>query len=285
MADVAVPWESLPEFSAQSPNFNCLRNIAGGNKVIKLNSNTLVKFGRGTTKGEAATQTEVSKILNPTIIRVPQVYRFYRNDKRNIGYIVMEYIDGQPIDVHNTAHLEALRRAFEHLASFQRDYPGPLHPDEPLGILWEDEIPDDYNTLGGLEDWINGRQEDRVFLQNARCVLCHLDTALENILWLPGGTICLLDWASAGYYPRYFELAAHRKKGRPDNIVEELLASPLEPFSAEEKRHMNCLIQACANAMRFARPRKPNETPADVPRHYLRKQPSLPQLVPDEPSN
>lgn len=283
MADIALAWESLTEFCAQSPNSNYLRNVAGGNRVIKLNSNMVVKIGRGATEGEAVTQTQVSEILNPAIIRVPRVYGFYHDDERNIGYIAMEYIDGKPVDVHNTAHLNALRRAFEHLASFHRDYPGPLHSDELLGILWEDEIPDDYNTLGGLEDWINNRQDDRVFLRDARPVLCHLDTALENMLWLPGGTICLLDWASAGYYPRYFELAAHLKKGRPDRVIEELLGSPLEPFSDEEKRHMNCLIQACANATRFARPSKPKETRPDVSKHYLRKQPSLPQVVLNEP--
>lgn len=285
MADNTLDWVNLTKSCARSPDSNCLRNIAGGNKVIKLNPNLVVKFGCGTTKGEAVTQTDVSKFLNSTIIRVPQVYRFHRDDERNIGYIFMEYVDGQPIDTQNTAHVEALRRAFEHLASFQRDCPGPLHSDEPQGILWEDEIPDDYNTLGGLEDWINHRQEDRVFFRNTRCVLCHLDTALENMLWLPGGTICILDWASAGYYPRYFELAAHLKKGRPDNIVEELLKSPPQPFSEEEKRHMNCLIRACANAMRFARPSGRNEIPSDVPKHYLHKQPSLPQVFPEESSD
>ena len=105
------------------------------------------------------------------------------------------------------------------------------------------------------------------------------------MLWLPSGTICLLDWASVGYYPRYFELAAHLKKGRPDGIVEELLRSPHEPFSAQEKRHMKCLIQACANAMMFAQPSKPHETPLAFPKHYLHKEPSLPQVVMNEPSD
>ena len=195
------------------------------------------------------------------------------------------YIKGEPINVHSTAHAEALRNAFDHLASFQRDYPGPLHSTEPQGILWEDEIPGEYNTLSGLEDWINTRQSDPVSLRDEDSVLCHLDTALENMLWLPSGTICLLDWASVGYYPRYFELAAHLKKGRPDGIVEELLRSPHEPFSAQEKRHMKCLIQACANAMMFAQPSKPHEIPLAFPKHHLHKQPSLPQVVMNEPSD
>ena len=69
MADIALAWESLTEFCAQSPNSNYLRNVAGGNRVIKLNSNMVVKIGRGATEGEAVTQTQVSEILNPAIIR------------------------------------------------------------------------------------------------------------------------------------------------------------------------------------------------------------------------
>ena len=91
--------------------------------MIKLNSNMVVKLGCSTIKGEAATQTEVYRILNATIVQVPQVYGLYRDDKRNVGYIAMEDIDGHPIDLHNTAHLKALRRVFEHLASFQRILP------------------------------------------------------------------------------------------------------------------------------------------------------------------
>jgi len=40
-----------------------------------------------------------------------------------------------------------------------------------------------------------------------KLVLCHLDIAPRNILWLDedDGALCIVDWASAGYYPRIFE--------------------------------------------------------------------------------
>lgn len=42
-------------------------------------------------------------------------------------------------------------------------------------------------------------------IQDCELVFCHLDIAPRNILWQKDGSICLLDWESAGYYPRLFE--------------------------------------------------------------------------------
>ena len=286
MADIDTTYESLVRRSAVPLQTICLNDVAGGNKVIKIPDHKIViKSGRGTTEGEAITQRQVSSILNREIIYVPHVYHFFHDGNKNIGYIFMEYVEGEPINVYNNAHVGALRKAFDHLASFKRKFPGPLHSGEPQGILWEDEIPSNYNTLDGLENWINTRQDDQVVLRGEEFVLCHLDTALHNILWLPSGTICLLDWASAGYFPRHFELAAHQKKGRPDEIVEGLLKSPRKPFSAQEIRHKKSIIQACANAMRFARPSRPRVTEPTSRKFYLHKQPSFPKMVPDMPSH
>ena len=37
-------------------------------------------------------------------------------------------------------------------------------------------------------------------------VLCHLDIASRNIIVLENDSICLLDWESAGFFPRFFEI-------------------------------------------------------------------------------
>lgn len=36
--------------------------------------------------------------------------------------------------------------------------------------------------------------------------MCHLDIAPRNLLYLADGSVCLLDWATAGFYPRFFEV-------------------------------------------------------------------------------
>ena len=147
---------------------------------------------------------------------------------------------------------------------------------EPQVILCEDSFLGRYNTTKGLEEWINQWQPKLVNLEEEEFVLCHLDTALENILCMPSGQICLLDWASAGYYPRYFELAAHLKKGRPDEAVERLLRSPRRIFSVQEEEDMSILIQACANSMAYVHPRSQASEPPRR-RQYLAKQPLMPQ--------
>ena len=46
----------------------------------------------GVTESEANNQKEAYLLLNPSIVRVPRVYRFF--SKGQHGYIVMEYIEG-----------------------------------------------------------------------------------------------------------------------------------------------------------------------------------------------
>lgn len=180
--------------STQILQSSIIRSVLGGNQVVKAqDEGCVIKIGAAVTEGEAITQEQVSKILDPAIIHVPRVYQFFQDDTRKIGHILMEYVEGEQIDPDNPAHIEALRKAFDHLASFKRDDPGPLHSGEPVGILWEDETPSQSHTVAGLEEWINTRQGDQVVLHGEELVLCHLDMALDNMLWLPDGKICLLD--------------------------------------------------------------------------------------------
>lgn len=255
-----------------------LKDTSGGNKVVNpLGTNLVIKFGGGVTRGEAEAQRYALGKLDPTIIRVPKVYGFYYDEKKDVGYLTMEFInDGLVMDEHNPAHVEALHKGLSHLASIKRDFPGPLHSGEPQGILWEDDIPSDYSTIAGIEQWISMWLNRRVDIGDEDLVLCHLDTVLENMLWVRSGQLCLLDWASAGYYPRYFELAAHLRKGRPSGFVANILRSPPVPYSDKENERMCLLIQACANSMRYARPGPPNTPPPE--RNYLKKQPSMPSF-------
>jgi serine/threonine protein kinase len=278
-----IAFETVVTLCLHSPQSTCLWDVPGGNRVIRIpNSNLVVKFGRGVTQAEAQTQEEVSKIIDSSIIHVPQVHSFYHDGDQNIGYLIMEFVEGEPIDVGCTEQVEGLQKTLDHLSSLKRAFPGTLHSGELQGILWEDDAPSTHNTSEGLADWINKWQDDKVILDGEDFVLCHLDTALQNMLWLPSGKICLLDWGSAGYYPRYFELAAHQKKGRPDEIIENMLMSPRKPFSYTEVRHKNALIRACSRAMRSAKPGRPPALEPAPPRQYLIKQPSIPNEFPVE---
>lgn len=42
--------------------------------------------------------------------------------------------------------------------------------------------------------------------QWSKLVMCHLDIAPRNLMLLPDGSLCFLDWAFAGFYPSIFEI-------------------------------------------------------------------------------
>ncbi len=46
--------------------------------------------------------------------------------------------------------------------------------------------------------------------------MCHLDISPRNLLLDELGRLCLLDWAYAGGYPRYFDQAVLTRSGDPD---------------------------------------------------------------------
>ncbi|KAJ5429298.1 hypothetical protein N7491_006314 [Penicillium cf. griseofulvum] len=62
-----------------------------------------------------------------------------------------------------------------------------------------------------VEEWFNSRLfpgDGKVRFDHTPLVLYHLDIAPRNIIWLDDGRVCLLDWASAGFYPRLLEFAS-----------------------------------------------------------------------------
>ncbi|KAK9357782.1 hypothetical protein V1504DRAFT_436424 [Lipomyces starkeyi] len=87
--------------------------------------------------------------------------------------------------------------------------PGPLHRGISRGLLWEENGKPTFGTVQQMERWLNVRLPDvesKLALEKYPLVLCHLDLAPRNIIKLEDGSVCLLDWASAGFYPRFFEV-------------------------------------------------------------------------------
>lgn len=266
-------------FFANRHEWIVVSHTLGGNRVVKHPEHDIVvKYGRGVIREEAEAQRHALTILDPAIVYVPQVYGFFYDDKGQIGHLIMEKVDGLPVEGDCHTHITAIGAAVNHLQSLSRAFPGPLHSGEPQGVLWENGSPVTNNKVQDLEAWINMWQDESISLQGEKFVLCHLDTALKNMLYMHSGQICLLDWASAGYFPRYFEVAAHLKKGNPDQAVEKLLRSPCIPFSPLEEEHLRVLMRACANSMRYACPRPATREPGPT-RHYLSTQPAMPEMT------
>ncbi|PSN59015.1 hypothetical protein BS50DRAFT_509324 [Corynespora cassiicola Philippines] len=93
--NTATEDEIIQHCSRSNPGRNIISEFEGGLSVIRISENAVVKCGMGVTKFEANNQQRAHAILDPEIIRIPQVYRFFANGLD--GYLIMEYVNGQPI--------------------------------------------------------------------------------------------------------------------------------------------------------------------------------------------
>lgn len=159
------------------------------------------------TGAEAINQRVARQLLDPSVVRIPEVYRSFLH--QGYAYIVMEYIKGRAPEAQDTPELiPKLARLLRHMADISAYAPGPLGGGISHGILWEFEDIR-FENLEDMENYWNTRiipQKDdtaRVSLGSFKLVLCHLDISPRNILLLDDGSFCLLDWESAGFYPRF----------------------------------------------------------------------------------
>ena len=161
--------ENLPSFEeiiersfAELPRQTTATNIQGVRLTLSKTSgnqasNIWVKFGGGITIGEANTQRFVGQYLeandNPAV-RAPRVYIAFTWD--DIGFIVMEYIDGQICGDSDFALVAAAVQSLIAIPS-PTSSPGPVggglieHPFfiDRKSSIW-------YESVKELEDHING---------------------------------------------------------------------------------------------------------------------------------
>lgn len=88
-------------------------------------------------------------------------------------------------------------------------------------------------------------------LQGLELVLCHLDVAPRNILWREGQASCLIDWASAGFYPRLFEFCAQLIVEGKDRRFNRLLLDAMTDLERIEAKQLAPVLQAWSNTQRY----------------------------------
>jgi thiamine kinase-like enzyme len=214
------------------------------------------------------------KLLDPTIVRVPRVHRYFEQtytyeewESQNglvwpartsiNGYLIIEYVHGSPIAEEDcVSAANEIARILEYFSSICHDIPGPLAGGISRGLFWED----DYPRLGSkenLESWMNRRLETEnleISLKETRLIFSHLDLWPRNILRMPNGSLCLLDWASAGFYPAAFEVAMLRSMPSHDKIdwkFKEALLIRLSHLQSYEEAQVTYAIRAWGNGQRF----------------------------------
>lgn len=178
-----------------------------GSRVIKVSDDLVVKFGPGISSHEAFNQMKARELVDARIVQIPRVHRFC-TDNSGWGYILMDIVKGEMIDSISEHHVEKIASVLQHFSSITANRPGSLSGGPSTGILWPDTNDLTITDVSQIEEWFNSRLfegQGRVTFQPCDLVLCHLDIVPRNIIWTGNDNICLLDWASAGLYPRIFE--------------------------------------------------------------------------------
>jgi hypothetical protein len=205
-----------------------------GNKVLQLGEKTVVKYGVGVTKDEAANQEKAFELLDPEIVRVPKVYTFFEDDSGR-GYLVMEFMEGEVKEsISEDSEIYKLSAVLDHFSSIKSSKLGSLGGGPSRALIFGESNHPTFRTIQELEEWFNNRllePTSKFMFTGSELVLCHLDFFLRNILWAKGQPPCLLDWASAGFFPRGLS------RGAPISL------------SPNRKAGMSCLIS------KFPRPK------------------------------
>ncbi|RDW61108.1 uncharacterized protein DSM5745_10606 [Aspergillus mulundensis] len=246
MADWAVgtePEESLVELCHKVlEKEGRIGGSLGGIAVVKIAAHVAVKLGRGVTASEAATQQFAHTNLDPSVVYVPKVYRYFRQSRipagEEYGYLFMEYIPGrnlQDLDVagDSLAHLvPRIVNIIESLGQLRASKPGPVGGGIPLGYIYGDDgAKAAFHSVEEMNTYMNKRlayDDKTIDLTRHHLALCHGDICRRNLILKDDGALCLLDWGYAGFYPRFFELVALKCTFPYDKLFEGALERETE---------------------------------------------------------
>ncbi|KAJ9622148.1 hypothetical protein H2204_011655 [Knufia peltigerae] len=248
--DALSPDAEIIEWCKRARPDHLLSNPISGNKVLRLNESLVVKFGVLLSEDETRSQMKAYEILDPAIVRVPRVHRYFQ-DSESLGYIIMDYMEGEQKDAVNTTdQVRDMSRILQHLASHKSQKPGPLGGGPSSCLLFRASDDATFASVEDLEAWFNMRLFDRagqVSFQQMELVLCHLDLFPRNILWLDGQPPCVLDWATAGFYPRLFERCSQLCTQRPE--LNEVVLD--QPVSKSEALQVELVLQASWHEVKY----------------------------------
>jgi serine/threonine protein kinase len=235
----------IPRFSERPPDLSSRKEIEDGIelatrvyeselvKVAFITDSVVVKYGSRVQLWEAQNMHHVASLPH---MRVPKVFDAWETEE--IGYIVMEYIDGRslrdiwpviPLDQRLDIYRQT-QSMIEVLRQHKLSQPGPIgggpsnrqtfFTEEGAGPVdsqseiegWFNErfhACKGFNRRNRGEPWFNGHFNE--------LVMCHLDLHTGNLLLDKQGKIWLIDWEYSGAYPPYFEeIAVPEDQNHPD---------------------------------------------------------------------
>ncbi|KAG2001258.1 hypothetical protein GB937_010327 [Aspergillus fischeri] len=191
--------ESLADLLKSAPILHDL----GQTTVVRLSKNLVLKGGGNVLPCEAKV---LQLVVSRSNIRAPRVHRSLQSmdDTQffgTMGYIVMDYIDGEPLD----------------------GCWGDLSDEQKLDIAKQTaqmiiEIAGPFKDVSEFEGWFNHKldickkynhaPQDLPPFKFTQFVLTHQDISPRNLILGRNGLVWLVDWVDAGSYPPAFETAA-----------------------------------------------------------------------------
>ncbi|KAI0841672.1 phosphotransferase enzyme family protein [Hypoxylon sp. FL0890] len=228
----------------------CFLYRHGDKKVI-------VKSGSTTRMVEALTMKFVKE---HTSIPVPEVIDVWQDGKLGPVRIVMEFIEGDPLDrawdkfteEEKTSIITQLRGYFNELRQFHGEFIGGID----MSYCEDPYFASDHGAYGPYEDewafnqglakaWLTEREDDP-FLQGLcdiltktmtdhKIVLTHNDLDPRNIIVRGSEVVAILDWEQAGFYPEYWEYcrALWRPEWESGWIKDRAVDRILDPYPQE----------------------------------------------------
>lgn len=219
---------------------------------MRLSKNLVLKGGGNVLPCEA----EVLRLINSkSSIRVPRVHRSFQLDDETqyfgtAGYIVMDYIDGQPLDTfwndlndnkRKDISVQVARMIMD-MQSIRISQPGPIGGGPCRGRFFTDYSAGPFKDKFEMESWFNHKLEicktynqapqDIPPFKFTDFVFTHQDLSPRNLILDRDGLVWLVDWADAGAYPPAFESAALASQSSfPD--FNEMVLSLLPPHPVE----------------------------------------------------
>jgi aminoglycoside phosphotransferase (APT) family kinase protein len=219
---------------------------------VAFSDDLVVKIGGDVTRDEFENQERAHEILMPVnSVKVPQPYAFFR--RQGLGYLVMEHIHGEQIQPSDPSSVQKVVDLLRVFATIRGEKPGPLGGGPSRGLLWSEYHDFKPESIEDVEKHFSARIKDgsEIALYPYPLTLCHGDLAERNIK-ICENQLCILDWASAGFYPKLFEIAAMQK-----NTVEPLLMKVLQSvqeiawLNENESFLANCIERAASSNIRY----------------------------------
>lgn len=184
--------------------------------MIRLSDGIAVKHGLAFAC-QARTQEFAYRHLDPSVVRVPRIYRYFQRPRLtdqslSEGYIFMEFGHGKTLEEadlnddydHITNGLAKIVSHFHLIQEMNGTPTGPVGGGTAHGYLLGEYGAMNFKSIEQLDGYLNKRLKiiDKSIDQSAYAlVLCHMDLGRRNRILILDGSTCIVDWAYARLYP------------------------------------------------------------------------------------